>query len=280
MKRAAVVVGVDKTGTLPKLHAAASGAEKFAAWARAQSFDVELITDQSLDPVDVSSIKKAIKKFVEAGTYSQLVVYFSGHGVLRGPDYELWLLSGAPSDPNEAVVVPQSIYHARNSGIPHIVFVSDACRSIPDSPLLNAVTGSSIFPNQVASPKRPEVDVFYATLPGDPAYEVSAKEAAKNYRALFTKCLLDGLKNPPAEVVEHQDEPPPPRWVIPTWTMKKYLEEKVPLAAEVISIQLVQSPDIRVESHKPNYLVRTGGTSSATRSQRGILGRVLSGELL
>src|SRR5262249_44195877 len=138
MKRAGVIVGVDRTGTLPGLNAAASGAEKFADWARSESFDVELITDRAGD-VAVSAIKQAIKKFVDAKTYSQLVVYFSGHGVLRGPDYELWLLSKAPGDPNEAVVVPQSIYHARNSGILHIVFVSDACRSIPDSPLLNAV---------------------------------------------------------------------------------------------------------------------------------------------
>lgn len=252
MKRAAVVVGVDQAGTLPRLQAAASGAAKFADWAKKKGFTVELITDQSQRKVRIAAIKDAIEKFVD-GSYKQLVVYFSGHGVLRGPDFEIWLLSGAPRNPDEAVVVSLSITHARNSGIPHVVFVSDACRSVPDSLLLNGVIGGTIFPNQQAAEERPEVDVFYATLPGDPSYEVPVKEAVRNYRALFTECLLGGLENPPAEVVERVNAPP--YWVIPSWNLKKYLEKKVPLAAEAVSIRLKQNPDIRVESHNPTYLV-------------------------
>ena len=133
-KKAAVVIGVDKTGDLPVLKAAAKGAEKFAAWACGQGYEVALITDNAGTPVTVAQIYTAVAKVVEAQTYSQLLIFFSGHGILKAPDCELWLLSGSPDNPNEAVNVSGSIWAARNSGILYLVFVSDACRSSTDAP--------------------------------------------------------------------------------------------------------------------------------------------------
>jgi hypothetical protein len=254
-KKAALFVGVDKTGDLTPLRGASAGAIKFGKWAASEGFDVEVITDLKGGPVRISDLKDAIKKFVTAKIYSQLVVYFAGHGILRGPDYELWLLSDAPDDPNEAVTVPLSIFHARNCGIPHVVFISDACRSTPATPRLNSVMGSSIFPNISPMTPRPEVDMFYATLPGDPAYEVPAAEAVKNYRGLFTHCLLEALTNRPAEIMEQRPVPTPQCWVVPAWRMRNFLEKEVPDAAAAVSIRLVQTPEIRVESHLPNCLL-------------------------
>jgi hypothetical protein len=262
-KRAAVVIGVDRVATLPSLSAAASGATKFAQWARSQGFDVELITDQN-GIVSGQMIRDAIKKFVNAQQYAQLVIYFAGHGVLRGPDYELWLLSEAPGDPNEAVVVPLSIVYARNCGIGHIVWISDACRSVPDTPLMNGVTGNVIFPNKAPQTPRPAVDLFYATLPGDPAYEVKVNEAVKNYRGLFTDCLLAGLQTRPNVVMAQRTAPPPP-WIIPSWKMKLYLEECIPRQAAAVRIDLVQSPDIRVESRDPACLAECPDYSPPTQ---------------
>jgi hypothetical protein len=69
MQKAAVIIGVDKTGAgLPRLNAAASGAEDFANWARSEQFDVELITDKGGVSVTVSQIKTAIKKYVDSHT--------------------------------------------------------------------------------------------------------------------------------------------------------------------------------------------------------------------
>lgn len=285
MNRCAVVIGVNKTGDLPVLHAAASGAREFAAWATSQGIEVTLLTDDNGD-VSLGNVNAAIRSYVQQRIYGQLIVFFSGHGILRAPDYELWLLSGAPDDPNDAVNVPGSIWLARNVGIPHVVVISDACRSRPNTSRLSQVQGGVIFPNESPKVPRPAVDVFYAALPGDPALEVSAKDATENYRGLFTDCLLKGLHgNVPDLIVNighsHLNED---KWVVPSWQLKPYLEQEVPDAAASIHIKLQQEPDIRVESHPPNYLAEFKRPSSTTipRRERSadpeevLYGRVLS----
>lgn len=253
MKRGAVIIGVNKTGNLPVLKAAASGAREFACWADKHGLEVTLLTDENGQSISISKIIEAISSFVEKKTFTQLVVFFSGHGILRGPDTELWLLSGAPSNSNEAVNVPKSIWNARNSGISHIVVISDACRSWTTTSLFSQVEGCVIFPNKNPSPARPEVDVFYATIPGDPAIEARVANSNNEYHGIFTKCLLKGLSGKVPEVIE-QVNVSTPRWIIPSWNLKPYLEKEVPTFAAKIDIQLEQNPDIRVESHPPNYL--------------------------
>ena len=259
MKRAVVAIGVNSVGGLPVLSAAVSGAEKIAEWAGKQPFDVELLTDRNGSSVTIAAIKRAIRRFVDPRTYSQLIIYFGGHGVLRGPNNELWLLSGAPDDPTEAVQVSGSIWYARNCGIGHLVFISDACRTPPDAFSLNAVTGTSVFPNLRPRRPRPDVDVFYATLPGDPAYEVPAGQSPADYRGLFTECLVNALVIQPIDVMEHWTDQKPERWVIPCWTLKPYLERVVPEAAAAVSPKYDQFPDIEVLSRPPTFLIECPG---------------------
>ena len=256
MNRCAVVIGVNKTGDLPILQGAASGAQEFANWATSQGIEVALLTDSNESVVSLSDVKNAIRVFVQKKIYSQLIVFFSGHGILKAPDYELWLLSGAPSDPNDAVDVPGSIWLSRNAGIPHVVVISDACRSRPNTSRLSQIQGGIIFPNEDPKPPRPVVDVFYATLPGDPALEALTPDAVKNYSGIFTECLLKGLKGDvPAVIIDiGNKQKNETRWVVPSWELKPYLEEGVPEAASSISIKLQQDPDIRVESHLPKFL--------------------------
>jgi Caspase domain len=253
MRKCAVVIGVNKTGGLPVLSAAASGAREFADWAKGQGFEVALMTDDGGIPVTLSEVKRAVFRFVQAQTFGQMVIYFSGHGILRGPDYELWLLSDAPEDPNEAVNVSGSIHHARNAGIPHMVVISDACRTRPDTAQLSQIQGGVIFPNADPRKPRPEVDIFYATLPGDPALEALIDDA-KKYCGILTQCLLEGLRAIKPTLVEDFGPLADPRWVIPSWRMKTYLESAVPEAVSHIQLQLEQDPEIRVESHPPRYL--------------------------
>jgi hypothetical protein len=268
MSRCAVVVGVNKTGELPVLHAAASGAREFAAWATSQGIEVTLLTDDNAS-VSLGDVNSAIRNYVQQRTYSQLIVFFSGHGILRAPDYELWLLSGAPDDPNDAVNVPGSIWLARNVGIPHVVIVSDACRSRPNTSRLSQIQGGVIFPNESPRTPRPAVDVFYAALPGDPALEVSAKDATENYRGIFTECLLKGLRGEVPDLIVNigHSNLNEEKWVIPSWQLKPYLEEEVPDAAANVHIKLQQDPDIRVESHPPNYFADANAPSPRSRAR-------------
>lgn len=251
LKRCAVVIGVNKVGNLPVLQAA-EGAIEFAAWAESQNIEVVLMTDVDGNPVLLSDIKNAIKKIAGKKIYDQLIIFFAGHGILRAPDYELWLLSGAPEDVGEAVNVPGSIHLSRNLGIPHVVFISDACRSRANTILLSQVEGGSIIQNAIPRQPRPAVDIFYATLPGDPALEVPTPKAVRSYKGIFTETILTGLHGKVPEIMDGNSMNG--CFVIPAWKLKEYLEVEVPRMASAYSIKLVQSPDIRVESHPPKFL--------------------------
>lgn len=251
--RAAICIGVNRADGMTTLQAAAKGARDVAAWATAQGCDVTLLVDDDQQEVYSVQIFKAIRAVVEAGTYEQLLVYFSGHGILLAPGTEYWLLSGAPQNPNEAVNLLRSVEDARNAGIPHVIFFSDACRSaVPGAPL-NGVVGGSIFPNRMIAPQSGEVDVFFATRPGDPAWEVPEAKATQQYRGLFTDCLLKALHTPGVALVERLLDGTPPLSGITSRRLKPYLEEQVPLAAAAVNIQLTQQPVVRVETASPKY---------------------------
>src|SRR5438105_233397 len=102
MRKALVAIGVDGPASgFPRLQAAADGARQIAAWGAQQNFDVSVLTDDGGKSVTLADAFAAVKSFVDARIYAQLVVYFSGHGVLLSPDTEVWLLSGALANPNE-----------------------------------------------------------------------------------------------------------------------------------------------------------------------------------
>lgn len=141
--RAAVVIGVDKAGNLPKLHAAASGALQVADWLRSEHFDTKLLADTS-GPVRVNDVYDAIANKVDSGTIEQFVVYFAGYGFISNYS-EFWMLSNAPANPNEAVSLSETKELAKSSGIPNVVFISDACRSRAESLGTERVRGGLFF---------------------------------------------------------------------------------------------------------------------------------------
>jgi hypothetical protein len=57
VSRAAVVIGVNKTGNLPVLRAGTSGAWQFARWLAKEGFDVSVFVDDK-KPVTVDKIIK------------------------------------------------------------------------------------------------------------------------------------------------------------------------------------------------------------------------------
>ncbi|MBZ5578863.1 MAG: caspase family protein [Acidobacteriia bacterium] len=261
MRKACISIGVDRVAgaaNLPPLQAAADGAERFAQWATSQGFESFCLTDRGR-VLSVADVKSQVRALVTSGAYGQLVIYFAGHGILKSWDTEIWLLTDAANDPNEAVNLVGSVSLGRNSGIPHIVFISDAWRSIASDARLAQVTGSILFPIRPVTPQRPEVDTFYATLPGDPAYEASPAQAAADYSGVFTRCLLQGLQGPDPSVCEVVDEGRGRQWVVSSRTLKPWLEREVPQSLAAVSVALNQVPDLRVESQKPKYLSLLSG---------------------
>lgn len=256
-QRAAVVIGVDKAGDLPKLRAAASGARQVEALLKAEGYDVAALVDDEA-PVTVDRIFAAIDSHVRKGTVEQLVVYFAGHG-LAAEYVEYWLLSDATRNPNQSVSLRESIQLARvYSGIPNVVFVSDACRSTPRSLGLSAIRGGIIFPTS-GSVQPSDVDQFLATLVGDPALEVAMEDSTTNYAGIYTTTLLSAFAEAPTDIVSKVGGLD----VVPNKRLKRFLEREVPRRAQRINIQLNQRPDAQVTSDDDIYIAKVAKITQA-----------------
>ncbi|KGN36354.1 hypothetical protein N803_05990 [Knoellia subterranea KCTC 19937] len=185
-----------------------AGLKAVRDWIREQGVPDELVAqldDSGGNPVEVAQLFDAVKAFADSRVVEQLVVYFCGHGVVNDGS-ELWLLSGAPDDPSAAVNVAKSVRLAERGVIPHIVLLSDACRSQAASLQFGEVTGSSIFPNPNTVGSR-KVDVFYATRVGENAHQVAEEEAlaavgaaAKTFHPVWTEVVAEALRGTYPEV--------------------------------------------------------------------------------
>lgn len=245
--RAAVVIGVNKSGDLPVLRAAVSGAKAVADWLCGEGFEVKLIVDDQ-QPVTADAIKRTVTALVNRGTLTQLVIYFSGHGAAFKSS-EFWLLTGAPEDLMEAISLVECIEMARRSAIPSVVIISDACRSIPkyETSLLQ---GTVIFPlgSFVAGGESPDVDRFFGTKPGSPAFEL--KDGA-DFAGIYTSTLLDAFKHPRAGMVTKINGAD----VISNFKLKAFLRGEVPLRLKAANAKITQYPDAQVES-ETSYIGR------------------------
>ena len=244
--RGAVVIGVDKAGDLPKLKAAASGAKEVADWLKKEGYVVKLLDDESA-AVRVGDVFAAVDSFITAGTFEQLVIYFAGHGFLAGTLSEYWMLSGAPHNPNEAVILTECFKYAQYCGIPNVVIISDACRSLASTLGVTSLQGGVIFPEVRGPPLETAVDQFLAAGLGTQAYESSLGTAAEG---IYTSCLLEAFRRPYADMVETVSG----LQVVPNTALKRYLAAEVPKKIQAISITLKQDPDTRLQSNK--YIAR------------------------
>ncbi len=201
-RRAAVVIGVNKTGGgLLPLESAAAGAGDVAGWLKAEGFEVTTITDAA-GKVEWKQIADAVAAVVEAGNCHQLVIYFSGHGFWKN-DTELWLLSDAPVDANAAVSWAETAELAKDCGIPNVVLISDACRSIPVTPQQLRVRGALVFPNEDVKRSRARIDKFMgaAVVPNRRLGKYLQREVG----ALLASVNITLDQAPDAEVLSDDD---------------------------------------------------------------------------
>lgn len=241
------------------LQAAASGARQVECLLRKDGYDIEALVDDAA-PVTLSGIFGAIDSVVQKGIYDQLVVYFAGHG-FAAEYVEYWLLSNATRNPNEAVSLRESVALARlYTGIPNIIFISDACRSTPSSLGLTGIRGGVIFRTQ-GSVRTSDIDQFMATLVGDPSFEVQVADSMRGYAGIYTTTLLSAFAEARAEDLRSIGGID----VIPNKRLKRYLEREVPLRAQKVNIQLNQRPDAQVMSEDDIYIARASGFSSTTQ---------------
>jgi hypothetical protein len=212
-----------------------------------------------------------VTKFVKASVYDQLILYFSGHGYWKN-NAELWLLSGAPGNADEAVSWVETIELARDCGIPHVIVISDACRSIPSTPRGMRVRGSVVFPNNPTNTRvQPKIDKLQACAVGAPAYEAALSKISKTKTSVFTHCLRMAYKNPDDDMVMKVLDRKRTIEVVPNRRLEAYLRREVPSVLSSVSVAYQQLPVIDVLSDDSAFIgqvrrpARTG-TIAATAS--------------
>ena len=153
-------------------------------------------------PLRAQHIIDAVDKILVEDGLEQILVYFAGHGVNNARS-EYWLLSGAPVKTAEAVNLDGSVDAARYVGVPHVVFISDACRTQVEGIQAGRVKGQEIFPNKPEGAPEQPVDIFFACTLGSPSMEIKdPKNSAAIYKAQYTEAILEALKGERTEVIE------------------------------------------------------------------------------
>ena len=167
MKRVALLIGLDNASQFTPLKAAVSGAKAMRDWLAAEGYGTTLLTDEG-GSVSVANVKSALRSIIQDGETEKLVVYFAGHGLLNGFS-GLWMLSDAMHDVDEVIDVSRNVEAARTCGVKSVVFISDACRLLPNSVSQSRTSGATVFPVMNDHSVDVEVDRFFATRPGAPA---------------------------------------------------------------------------------------------------------------
>lgn len=259
MERAAILIGVSRTGQLPELQATSEGVRKMAAWARSQGITrLREITDENGGSVTLDGIKRAVREVTDPGNVDQLIVYFAGHGMYNlGTEY--WLLSDAPEDSNAAVSVALSQDRARIGSCQHVIFISDACRTTVAGQQFASIMGGNIFPSP-SQPARPEqsVDLFFACGFDSTSIEVKTADGSVGYRSIYTDILHDALSGLYRGILDPDPTTAPTSALVKTQTLKPFLTKTVPnvILQQGFPASAVQTPDARICSPASAWISR------------------------
>jgi len=265
MKKAAVVIGVNKTGGLVPLASAAAEADRVADWLAAEGFKVKKLTDAK-GAVTSAAVAKAVAAFVTpVARFHLLVVYFSGHGYWQARS-DLWLLSGAPTKPQEAINLRAAIDLARYSGIPNVVFISDACRSIPNARGGAYVDGIPAFPNYDDIVSESKIDAIKATSEARPAYE---GDIGGTQRSVLTAALMSAYEEPEPKMVVQLVEDGRQIEVVPNRRLEDFLQRKVDALMARVDPSATQTISVNVPSAEEVYIAQVRRPPAAPPPTRG-----------
>ena len=260
-RKAAVIIGVGKTGGLAPLDSPVPGAKQIAGWLKGEGFEVECLTDDT-GPVTAADIKKALKKFVTLpARFHLLVVYFSGHGYWHERS-DRWLLSEAFTDTDEAINLRGAMDLASNSGIPNVVFISDACRSLPDTKTGAYVKGTDAFPIYEEITANSKVDSFKSTSVARSAYE-GAIDGVK--QSILTYALRAAFEEPEAQMVREVLDGATKVQVVPNRRLEEFLQRKINAVLAGIDPNLTQRIEVNIPSSDDIYISRVQRQQSAKK---------------
>ncbi|NGO52958.1 caspase family protein [Allomesorhizobium camelthorni] len=250
---AAIVIGVQDTSGLPSLFSAIPQAKMFSNLLTHEGYDVRLHIDQGISGDERRNLLHAIKTSVSTIadpttlTLTQLVIYFTGHGLWSPQEGDVWLLPNALSDSDQAIHVRSLEQLAYTSGIRNVVIVSDACRSPANDYGQQLIKGSGLLPTNDRN-SRVDIDWFYSSRWAKPAYEVEV--AAQKFESIFSKAMLNAFTDPPDWILSDIDG----RSVIPNEMLKEFLYSETERLTVALGLYEDVSPFISTASSANVYI--------------------------
>ena len=245
-RKAAIVIGVGKVGVMTPLKSAVRSAREMAQWLEEEGYDVECLTDEG-GPVTTAQVDGAMERFVTAPPrYHKLLVYFTGHGYWQARS-DIWLLSKAERKTSEAINLDGAIDLARYSGIPTVIFVSDACRSLPDARTGALVKGVDAFPMFDSVDTQSKIDVIRATSDATAAWEANVDGLPTS---MLTHALRSAFIEPSQDMILDLNG----KRVVPNRRLENYLQAKVNATLAGVDPNLVQRIEVNVPSSDEVYI--------------------------
>lgn len=262
MTKHAILIGVNNIPGLGYLSSPTGYALKMKQWAQEQEYNTHLFVDEPIDGhisgmCSRSDILKVTKNIVDNGC-DKLLIYFAGHGVERTAGDDVWLLPGYVDDPADCISIFLSQQLAFRTGIPHVIFISDACRSPSDSPLIRPITPSSFFPIRNKANHRTAIDIFYSTWPGEDSIDVRDDHTGE-YRSIYSDSLLECLNGNVPEVIKDIVNIKPKFPAVFSYELNDYLKKEVPEKIKLVG-GILQYPMGSISSSDPLFLSRFHAT--------------------
>jgi hypothetical protein len=211
MKRLVVLIGVQQPGGgLEALQSIGKCLADMRDWALSQgipSSDIKIFTDvpDLLPPGDPVLSIDDIYSWIDLRSKDwqpadQLLIYFSGHGMLVGGS-TLWLLPQSPEKAWEAVNLDSSKELAIWSRFGHVVLIGDCCSTVADNEQFDMVRGAPILRNIATQERTTDkpVDVLRAARPGKTSLEATINGVKVSP---YTVQLVTALGGAPAKILE------------------------------------------------------------------------------
>ncbi len=237
---------MSRSAGLPKLDSAQAGARSVATWLEGldPGYDVTVITDKK-KPVTLNKVKKAIAKALTPSRYEMLVIYYIGHGLYHQRS-DVWLLSDLPGDMGACIDLRASRDDAKFCGVPNVVFVSDACRSLPDNLGLARAQPTGAFPFLARfTSTTTKVDYFCATAEGFPAYEGVIGGMKQSY---LTHALKQAYSSPRPNMIASHIHAGKNISIVPNRRLEEFLQDTIDTTLGTADFTKTQ----RIEANVPS----------------------------
>jgi hypothetical protein len=223
-----VSVAVSRPEQLAKLPGALTAGRRMAKWAADNNYHVVAI-DDSTNPVTKALLRKkllaAIDEVQREALLRRFVLFFAGHGAIKGVNEPYWLLSNWWTETEEAIDLVTFQRMLRYYGPRQVALIGDACQVVHRDFL--EVNGSSILPRRNEQPSKFELDQFFAADAGEQAFMIKAEGSNEAY-CIFTEVLLNALEG---DAKEAFDPSSIGELVVTSGSLTSYIEAQVPLEA-------------------------------------------------